>query len=216
MTQALLPHQQKDEFLDRLSPLLEDDPTSFDLVAPGSSDMRYKTFELESRAEALFSKEHLGVIFGDPVLLAHFSKFITSARPHSVSILVYYLNGLKALRAIKYANDVADLLEPLDGHDFTDTPPRITVNAVLEDKVAQAFDAMVKDDLPAYITHVFVEIVSARIQGRIAGNLPPLVREDSEGLAEVFCLTDPSRPDNPIIFASEGISVPAHRFPEPC
>lgn len=26
----------------------------------------------------------------------------------------------------------------------------------------------------------------------------------SEGLAETFCLTDPSRRDNPIIFASEG------------
>lgn len=27
----------------------------------------------------------------------------------------------------------------------------------------------------------------------------------SEGLAETFCLTDPSRLENPIIFASEGM-----------
>lgn len=27
----------------------------------------------------------------------------------------------------------------------------------------------------------------------------------SEGLAETFCLTDPSRRDNPIIFASDGM-----------
>lgn len=26
----------------------------------------------------------------------------------------------------------------------------------------------------------------------------------SEGLAETFCLTDPSKTDNPIVFASEG------------
>lgn len=37
------------------------------------------------------------------------------------------------------------------------------------------------------------------------GTLPPHLREASEGLAEVFCLTDPSRPDNPIVFASEGL-----------
>lgn len=37
-----------------------------------------------------------------------------------------------------------------------------------------------------------------------AGTLAPHLREASEGLAEVFCLTDPSRPDNPIVFASEG------------
>lgn len=35
------------------------------------------------------------------------------------------------------------------------------------------------------------------------GTLPPHLREQSEGLAEVFCLTDPSRSDNPIVFASE-------------
>lgn len=35
------------------------------------------------------------------------------------------------------------------------------------------------------------------------GTLPPHLKEQSEGLAEVFCLTDPSRSDNPIVFASE-------------
>lgn len=39
------------------------------------------------------------------------------------------------------------------------------------------------------------------------GTLAPHLREASEGLAEVFCLTDPSRPDNPIVFASEGMQA---------
>lgn len=207
LNQATSPHQHKNEHIERLSPLLEDDPTSFDLLAPGPSTMRHRTFELESRAEALFSKEHLEVIFGDPKLLAHFSKFISSSRPHSVATLCYYLNGRKALQAIKYANDIADLLEPLEGHDFTYSPPRVTVNVILENKVARAFETMVREDLPAYISHMFVEIVGANIKRRIAGNLPPLIQDDSEALAEVFCLTDPSQYDNPIIFASEGTLV---------
>ena len=61
-----------------------------------------------------------------------------------------------------------------------------------------------RDDLPAYITYMYIQIVSASISQRISGVLAPHLREASEGLAEVFCLTDPSRPDNPIVFASEG------------
>jgi hypothetical protein len=76
----------------------------------------------------------------------------------------------------------------------------------LEEKANHAFDVLVRDDLPAFITHVFTQVVSVNISKRITGNLPPMLREASEGLAEVFCLTDPSRTDNPIIFASEGES----------
>lgn len=205
-TQALPALQQKglpDE-LDRLSPLLEDDPKSFDLVAPNEADGS-GGFNLEERSEQLFSKEHLEAIFRDTPSLLRFTAFLSVARPKSVPILIYYLDSLKAIRAINYANAVAEALEPIESHEFTEMPPRPTINAVLEDKANQAFDVLVREDLPAFITHTFIQVVSVSIQKRITGNLPPLLREASEGLAEVFCLTDPSRSDNPIIFASEGM-----------
>lgn len=37
--------------------------------------------------------------------------------------------------------------------------------------------------------------------------LTSVVNSMSEGLAETFCLSDPARHDNPILFASEGESV---------
>ncbi|KAF2692012.1 hypothetical protein K458DRAFT_398373 [Lentithecium fluviatile CBS 122367] len=203
-TQALPALQQKgplDE-LDRLSPLLEDDPKSFDLVAPNESDGS-RGFNLETRSEQLFSKEHLEAIFNDTPSLLRFTAFLSMARPASVPILIYYLDALKAMRAINYANAVAEALEPIEGYGFTDTPARSTVNAVLEDKARQAFDVLVREDLPAFITHVYIQLVSVSIQKRVTGNLPPMLREASEGLAEVFCLSDPSRTDNPLIFASE-------------
>lgn len=120
-------------------------------------------------------------------------------------MLIYYLDALKAVRAIQYANAVAEALDPIDGHEFTETGARPTLNAVLEDKAEQAFDVLVRDELPAFITHVYVQLVSVSIQKRVTGNLPPMLRDASEGLAEVFCVSDPSRTDNPIIFASEGI-----------
>ncbi|KAF2192755.1 hypothetical protein K469DRAFT_554207 [Zopfia rhizophila CBS 207.26] len=200
----LAPLQQKGppDDVDRLSPLLEDDPKSFELLAPNEAETG-KGFSLEQRSEQLFSKEHLEAIFQDTPSLLRFTSFLSLARPKSVPVLIYYLDALKAMRAINYSNAVAEALEPLEGHEFTQNPPRSTVNVILEDKAKQAFDVLVRDDLPAFITHIFIQVVSVSIQKRVTGNLPSVLREASEGLAEVFCLTDPSRPDNPIIFASE-------------
>ncbi|CAI6335917.1 unnamed protein product [Periconia digitata] len=205
-TAALIPLQynQTAEPVDRMSPLLEDDPRSFDLIASAPSDSdRGPRFNLETQSQLLFSKEHLQAIFDHPASLLRFTTFLNAARPRSVPILVYYLDALKALRAVNYANAIAEALDPIEGLEFTTTSARPTVNAILEDKAKQAFDVLVREDLPAFISHVFVQVVSVSIQKRVTGSLPPMLREASEGLAEVFCLTDPSRTDNPIIFASE-------------
>ncbi|KAF1838574.1 hypothetical protein BDW02DRAFT_488716 [Decorospora gaudefroyi] len=203
-TQNLAPLQQKNGITDdgdRLAPLMEDDPTSFDLV--GAPTENERQFSLETRSEQLFSRQHLEAIFADTASLLRFTSFLSVARPNSVPILIYYLDALKALRAISYANAVAEALEPIGTLEFTETPARATFNTVLEEKANQAFEALVRDDLPAFITHVFTQVASVSISKRVTGNLPPMLREASEGLAEVFCLTDPSRHDNPIIFASE-------------
>ncbi|TVY47604.1 Phototropin [Lachnellula occidentalis] len=202
----LLPLQLKgqDEH-DRLEPLGEEDidPGSFDLVAP--PDAGPMQYSLETRSEQLFSTEHLQLIFSDPSLLLRFTAFLSASRASSVPLLVYYLDAIKALKAIKYANAIAEALDPIDGLDFTSGTAKTTLNEDLEQKAKLAFDAMVREDLPAYVAHLYIQTVSVSIQKRITGTLPPHLRESSEGLAEVFCLTDPSRPDNPIVFASEGI-----------
>ncbi|KAM3070330.1 hypothetical protein ACMFMG_010162 [Clarireedia jacksonii] len=190
---------------DQLKPLDEADldPGSFDLVAPveGTS----QRFSLEKRSEQLFSIEHLRVIFADPSLLLRFTSYLGAYRSSSIPILIYYLDAVKALKAISYSNAIAEALEPIPGFDFTANTALKTLNAELEEKAAKAFDVLVREDLPAYITHTFLQTVSISIQRRVTGTLPAHLREASEGLAEVFCLTDPSRPDNPIVFASEGI-----------
>lgn len=119
-------------------------------------------------------------------------------------ILIYYLDALKALKAIKYSNAVAEALSPIRGQEFTTSPIRPTINTALEDKASKAFDALVEEDLPAHITHMYIQIVSLSISQRITGTLAPHLRKASEGLAECFVLTDVTRPDNPIVFASEG------------
>jgi hypothetical protein len=121
-----------------------------------------------------------------------------------VPLLTYYLDTLKAMKAINYANSLTGSLKTIDGHDFTADPVTATVNEALAKRATEAFQAMVNHDLPAYITHTYIQTVSITIKRRITDTLAPQLRDLSEGLAEVFCLTDPSRSDNPIVFASEG------------
>ncbi|MCJ1442754.1 MAG: hypothetical protein MMC23_003251 [Stictis urceolatum] len=200
---ALGPLQAKEE-LDYLAPIEgnDDDPASFDLVAP-VTEAELHGFSLERRSEQLFSREHLLALFAEPSILLKFTSFLSNCRPKSVQVLIYYLDALKAIKAIAYSNAIAEALEPLPGRAFTDQNPAKTINKVLEDKANRAFDLMVQEDLPAFVTQIYINLVSESISRRITGTLPPHLREACEGLAEVFCLSDPSRPDNPIVFASE-------------
>ncbi|SMQ49792.1 unnamed protein product [Zymoseptoria tritici ST99CH_1A5] len=188
---------------DMLEPVLEDDPSSWDLVSPPQSADETGVYALEKRAEQLFSADHLKTIFEDPKLLLKFTGFLNSHRPQSVPLLIYYLDATKALRAISYANAIAESLAGIKGHDFTEQSSKPTKNTILQEKAKRAFAVLVQEDLPAFVAHTWTHMVSVSAQRRITGTLAPHLREASEGLAEVFCLTDPSRTDNPIIFASE-------------
>ena len=206
-----LPALQAQSALDKADPMepLTGDPAgSFDLVAPAEEGRQ--AFSLEARSEQLFSRAHLEIIFANPSSLLRFTAFLSTHRPQSVPILIYYLDALKALKAIRYANAIAEALSPIPSYKFTADLASPTTNRELENKAASAFTVLTQEDLPAFITHVFVQVVSQSICRRITGTLAPHLREASEGLAEVFCLTDPSRPDNPIVFASEG--MPAYRL----
>jgi hypothetical protein len=183
-------------------PISDDDPASYDLAAPLRTQKQ--AYPLEKQSRMLFSREHLQVIFSDPALLFKFTSFLSAHRPQSVPLLVYYLDALKAIRALHYANAICDGLDPIEGFDFTSQYPTPSVNSFLEQKANSAFDVLVKEELPAYITHLYTQVASLSITRRITGALAPHVEAPSDGLAEVFCLTDPSRPDNPIVFASEG------------
>ncbi|KAI0898126.1 hypothetical protein F4806DRAFT_390990 [Annulohypoxylon nitens] len=189
---------------DGLEPLLEEDidPSSFNLVSPCSGPI--SRYSLELRSEALFSKTHLQAIFDDPLLLRRFKDFLYAFRPKSVPLLVYCLDALKASKAIHYANAVSQSLVPIQGLEFSREAVPKTTNESLLEKTNEAFQTLTDEYLPAYITHTWIQIVGMTVKRRITGTLPDHLKDLSDGLAEVFCLTDPTRLDNPIIFASNG------------
>lgn len=79
-------------------------------------------------------------------------------------------------------------------------------NGQLQHAAQEAFRQLLGDDLHWYIAHTYIGIVGAVMQSRITGTLPAPLREASQGLAEVFCITDPTRRDNPIILASQAFT----------
>ena len=173
----------------------------FDLAAPVEDGEKLES--LEQTSDLLFSGAHMEAIFADPSFLLKFMSFLRAHRPQSVPTLMYYLDASKALKAIHYANAVAAALEPLQEQGLTPIQ-EMTRNFELEQRAGRAFNLLVQDDLPAYVTLLYIQVAKSNINpSTISGQ--PNVQETSEGFAEVFCLTDPSRSDNPIVFASKGM-----------
>jgi len=175
--------------------LSSDEPLhgSYDLKPPLPS---MPLSNLELLADRLFSLDHLRLIMRDSALFARFSNFLDKYRPHAAQSLARYLDTQKAITAVDYANALAEKLHPGASAALLD--------ASFESHARNAIEDLVNDALPGYITHRLVLLVTEALVKEITGQNTPLMRELVQGLAEVYCLTDPSLPDNPIVYASEG------------
>ena len=178
-----------------------DNSQNFDLrPPPPNKPVKF----LDTLAELLFSGDHLNVILRDPSFFLRFTAFLNRYRPQSAPGLVRYLEAQKAIKAIEYANLLAQALKSLPG-DPPDAPcPAASIDPKFAARSKKAFDTLVTEALPAYITHAMVKVVTESMVREITGTTMPLMRELVGGLAEIFCLSDPSVKDNPIVYASEG------------
>lgn len=205
LLQEMNPYDGAEEF----HPVNEEG-ASYDLIAPYENGDEAPLHKLERLSDVMFGAEHMLHLLNNPRYLARFREFLYDERPRSISTLTYYLNAAKALKAIEYANALVRL--------STDVPPPavqivqtgheavgVTANNVLVQRVEDGLKALTAEELPAFITSRCIAITSKIVEERVRGTLPMKFRDTSNALAEVFCLTDPSRPDNPIIFASEGM-----------
>ncbi|KAL9057878.1 MAG: hypothetical protein Q9206_002174 [Seirophora lacunosa] len=184
-------------------------PMPGDFELPNPAETSAASLSLEARSELLFSRRHLELIFADKELSKRFGTFLRTYRPDSVPILAYYLDTIKALRTLKYAEAVVKNLERIPGLEFTADAKGVAMTWVLEDKADRVLDIMTKNDLPAFIAYVYVSIVDVALVERVTGKADMEVNDVAVGLAEVFTISDPSRPDNPLVFASEGTFPPS-------
>ncbi|KAF2691240.1 hypothetical protein K458DRAFT_288380 [Lentithecium fluviatile CBS 122367] len=179
-----------------------DDLTAYDLAPPPPTVSHDNA---EWLAERLFSVEHLNIILDDPSYFQRFRAFLNRYRPQSVPTLVKFLESQKALTAIRYANALADQLASQMRHNSRNSPKSdiAMIDPKFENSSRRLLDELVNDALPAYITYRMVTTVTECLVKEITGGSTPVIRDLVQGLAEVYCMTDPKQPDNPIVFASE-------------
>ncbi|KAL2410600.1 hypothetical protein ABEF95_000568 [Exophiala dermatitidis] len=179
------------------------DALDFDLRPPPP---RQKPPSVESLSESLFSSGYLDILLRRPEYLARFTSFLAKYQPESQPILLRFLETQKAMKAIEYANAVAEGIDPLPPVDQKSGSIRpstaATVDKAFEEWSASAFRILTDVALPACITYNLVKVVSDCLIDEITGRQTPLLGDLVGGLSEVFCLTDPSQEDNPIIYAS--------------
>lgn len=205
----VLQQTNPNEGSEQFHPIIEEnEEASYDLVAPYEGDAA-PLHTLERQADLMFCAEHMLAILNNPRYLARFREFLSQERPGSFSTLNYYLNASKSLKAIEYANALVRLAVdvPTPGVETAEQPVGPTVNMALEKRVQVALDALTAEELPAFITSTCINITGKVVEERVRGTLPDKFQGTADALAEVFCLTDPSRPDNPIIFASGGMCL---------
>ena len=179
--------------------LSNDDFSSYDLRPPPPTVSQSNA---ELLADRLFSTAHLNIILKDATLFQKFTNFLNKYRPHSAPVLVRYLESQKALAAIRYANALAEQIAPSSRQNSWGEA--VGVDLKLESFARRAMDELVSDALPAYVTYRMVNFATECLVKEITGSNTPVMRDLVQGIAEVYCLTDPSVPDNPIVFASEG------------
>ncbi|MCJ1292213.1 hypothetical protein MMC34_003763 [Xylographa carneopallida] len=176
-------------------------PQSFDL-APPPPNRRLTT--IDHLYERLFSEDHLYLILSDPTHFVRFTSFINKHRSQTALLLTRYLETQKAIKAIEYANAIANTIQPLPQDHSTFQPCAAALLDVrFEARSKRAFETLLNEGLTSYVTRVLVDAVTDTLIKEITGNTMPIMRDLVGGLAEVFCLTDPSLKDDPIVYASE-------------
>lgn len=179
------------------------EPEFFDLQPPAHNPDYVR---IEDVMRQLISAEHLHFILGDHVLFHRFSSFLNKYRTHLVPTLIRYLEMRKAMKAIEYANAIVRTIRWPSHTDFLKLSrvQAATADARFEDYAARELLLLCTEALPAFVTYTLIAVVGDCVAKDLTGQSIPIVKDLVGNLGEVFCLTDPSIHDNPIIFASEG------------
>ncbi|PPJ56411.1 hypothetical protein CBER1_00747 [Cercospora berteroae] len=191
-------HTNSTEVADTRDSIEERD--SYNLKPPPPIRPHQLNNELEALSERFFSADHLDLILKDHALTVRFKQFLKTYRPAYIDVLKDYIEAKKAIAAIEYANAVANRLQS----PATYSPLRTArLDERFETQAKQKEQTLVEDALPAYLTHRLVCLVTDTLVKEITGNSAPIMHELIPSLAEVYCISDPSVQDNPIVYGSE-------------
>lgn len=175
----------------------EDETDSYNLKPPPSTTTHDN---IEALTLRFFSVDHLDSILRDYSLASRFARFLEQYRPQHAETLQQYAELKKAIAAVEYANAIA---RQVKSRGASPQLRAAKLDEHFESMSKKIVEDLVEEALPAYLTYRLVSLVTDTLVKEITGNSAPLLTELIPSLAEVYCITDPSLPDNPIVYASE-------------
>ena len=151
-----------------------DDTDDFDLRP---QPRKKKPASIDLLSESLFSGGHLDTILHDSQLFTRFTTFLNRYRPSIAPILIRYLETQKAIKAVEYANAVAASVAPLPSD--TDSKKDMTaahVNTSFQEMRQDAFQQLLSEALPAYVTYSLIKVVTEIMVNEITGRSTPIMK----------------------------------------
>ena len=119
--------------------------------------------------------------------------------------MTQYLESQKARKAIEYANAIVAKLASSAPDSGDETVRKAAhIDTGFEQQGRKAFHGLVDEGLTSFLTRQLVDVVTAIMVREVTGHTRRSMEGFVGGLTEVFCLTDPSLEDCPIVYASEG------------
>jgi PAS domain-containing protein len=163
---------------------------------------RRDSLGIENTVNLLYSEQHLNGILKNEKLRNIFATFLAQLMPGQLVHMDTLSDNEKAIAAIAYANALARARWPTTGSERPVFAAHI--DAEFHRRGQEAFDMLLAEALPAYITHVLTNEVTRYMEGQIPRMRSSHEdRQPLEGIFEAFCLTDPKMEGHPIIYASE-------------
>lgn len=178
----------------------------FELQAPRYSKPKPTKLNIELLFNLLLSQGYLNVMTSEPQLLARFAAFLDRYKPDASHVVLRYVETQKVVKAVQYANAVAASLvtDRIEEKGSAGEEEAAVLSSSFLSSSRDAFNTLVNDALPAWVTYSLVRTAAACLTAEITGrHSNPLTRGLVGGLSEVFTITDPNQEDNPIIYASE-------------
>ena len=136
-----------------------------------------KPSSLDALSESLFSGGHLDTILQEPQLFARFTAFLNRYRPQVAPVLARHLEIQKAIKAVEYANAVAQSLAPLpsEGSSKKDVTAA-HIDSSFGEMRQSAFEQLLSEALPAYITYNLIKVATEIMVNEITGRSTPIMK----------------------------------------
>ena len=171
----------------------------FDLKPPTSKPKA----SLETLSLLLYSEDYLRVLTSDTRLLARYTTFLSRYKPDIAHLITQHLETEKVIKAVNYANAVASALVK-NKLPKTDTiSPVVEISSSFSEASKHAFYTLLEIALPAWVTYSLVKSATSCLTAEITGQSTALTHDLIGGLSEVFTISDPKLPDNPLVYASD-------------